>query len=90
MRVILSGGGTAGHINPALALAEVLQARGHEVLFVGTPQGVEARLVREAGIPFTGFEASGFNRNHPTSIVKAVAKIQKSTGAATLVPRDQA
>ncbi len=82
MRVILSGGGTAGHINPALALAEVLQARGHEVLFAGTPQGVEARLVREAGIPFTGFEASGFNRNHPTSIVKAVAKIQKSTGAA--------
>ena len=33
MRIVLSGGGTAGHINPALALAEVLQERGHEVYF---------------------------------------------------------
>lgn len=79
MRVVLSGGGTAGHINPALALAEVLQAEGHEVLFAGTPQGVEARLVEQAGIPFKGFEASGFNRNHPSSIVAALRKITKST-----------
>ena len=56
MRVVLSGGGTAGHINPALALAEVLAEHGHEVFFAGTPQGVEARLVREAGIPFSAFE----------------------------------
>ncbi|MEG0375466.1 MAG: glycosyltransferase, partial [Raoultibacter sp.] len=82
MVIVLSGGGTAGHINPALALAEVLEQRGHTVLFAGTPQGVEARLVREAGIPFTPFEATGFNRNHPTSIVRAVAKILKSTRAA--------
>ncbi len=82
MLVVLSGGGTAGHINPALALAEVLSERGHEVRFAGTPQGVEARLVREAGIPFTAFEAAGFNRNHPASIVGAVAKILKSTGKA--------
>ncbi|HIT51793.1 MAG TPA: undecaprenyldiphospho-muramoylpentapeptide beta-N-acetylglucosaminyltransferase [Candidatus Aveggerthella excrementigallinarum] len=82
MRVVLSGGGTAGHINPALALAEVLSEHGHEVFFAGTPQGVEARLVREAGIPFSAFEAAGFNRNHPASIFKAVLKILKSTGAA--------
>lgn len=82
MIVVLSGGGTAGHINPALALAEVLKERGHDVRFAGTPQGVESRLVKEAGIPFSGFEASGFNRNHPTSIFKALWKIQKSTMAA--------
>lgn len=79
MVIVLSGGGTAGHINPALALAEVLESRGHTVLFAGTPQGVEARLVREAGIPFTAFEAAGFDRAHPASILKAVAKILKST-----------
>ena len=62
MRVVLSGGGTAGHINPALALAEELSARGHEVLFAGTPEGLEARLVAQAGIPFTPFKASGFDR----------------------------
>ena len=79
MVIVLSGGGTAGHINPALALAEVLQARGHTVLFAGTPHGVEARLVREANIPFTAFEAAGFDRSRPASIVSAVRKILKST-----------
>lgn len=79
MRVVLSGGGTAGHINPALALAEVLRNRGCDVRFAGTPTGVEARLVREAGIPFTAFEAAGFNRNHPKTIVRALRLIASST-----------
>jgi UDP-N-acetylglucosamine--N-acetylmuramyl-(pentapeptide) pyrophosphoryl-undecaprenol N-acetylglucosamine transferase len=79
MRIVLSGGGTAGHINPALALADVLAERGHEVLYAGTPTGVEARLVKQAGIPFTPFEASGFNRNHPLTLPKSIALIQKST-----------
>lgn len=79
MRIVLSGGGTAGHINPALALAEVLRAQGHEVFFAGTPQGVEARLVKEAGIPFEPFEAQGFDRAHPLSLISASRKILKST-----------
>lgn len=79
MLAVLSGGGTAGHINPALALAGVLQERGWDVRFAGTPHGVEARLVPAADIPFTAFEASGFNRKHPTSLVKGVAKIAAST-----------
>ena len=79
MLIVLSGGGPAGHINPALALADVLKQRGCEVRFAGTPTGVEARLVREAGIPFTPFEAQGFNRNHPLTLPKAVLTIQKST-----------
>lgn len=79
MLAVLSGGGTAGHINPALALASTLQERGWEVRFAGTPQGVEARLVPQAGVPFTAFEASGFNRRHPASLVKGVAKIAAST-----------
>ena len=79
MRAVLSGGGTAGHINPALALAEVLSDRGWDVHFAGTPGGVEARLVPAAGVDFTPFEASGFNRSHPLSLPKALAKIAKST-----------
>lgn len=79
MLVVLSGGGTAGHINPALALAEVLRSRGCQVEYAGTPQGVEARLVPQAGVPFTAFEASGFNRSHPSTIVKGVRKIMRST-----------
>ncbi|HUY82182.1 MAG TPA: undecaprenyldiphospho-muramoylpentapeptide beta-N-acetylglucosaminyltransferase [Acidobacteriaceae bacterium] len=52
MRVILAGGGTGGHIIPALAIADELKsAYGAEVLFVGTPRGLESRLVPEAGYP---------------------------------------
>ena len=79
MRIVLSGGGTAGHINPALALADVLRERGHEVLFAGTPGGIESRLVPAAGIPYKAFEAAGFNRNHPLTLPKAIMKIQRST-----------
>lgn len=79
MLAVLSGGGTAGHINPALALAEELSARGCDVRFAGTPKGVEARLVPEAGVPFKPFEASGFNRKHPTSLLRALKLISRST-----------
>ena len=82
MSIVLSGGGTAGHINPALALSEVLESRGCEVYFAGTPHGVESRLVPQAGLPFKAFEASGFNRSHPLTIISGVAKIAKSTRAA--------
>lgn len=82
MRFVLSGGGTAGHINPALALAEVLQDAGHEVLYAGTPTGVESRLAPQAGLPFTAFEASGFNRNHPLTIFKAIKLMLSSTAKA--------
>ncbi|NGM18078.1 undecaprenyldiphospho-muramoylpentapeptide beta-N-acetylglucosaminyltransferase [Eggerthellaceae bacterium zg-893] len=79
MRVVLSGGGTAGHINPALALAEELEDRGWDVRFAGTPRGIESRLVPEAGIDFKPFEAQGFDRAHPMTLPRALAKIQKST-----------
>ena len=78
MLAVLSGGGTAGHINPAIALADELVARGHEVRFAGTPNGVEARLITEAGIPFTPFEAAGFNRRHPLSLGQALKLINAS------------
>ena len=83
MLAVLTGGGTVGHINPALALAEVLAERGVDVRFAGTPNGREAEIVPAAGVDFTPFEASGFNRNHPTSIVKAVYLMEKGVGAAS-------
>lgn len=79
MKFVLTGGGTAGHINPALALAEVLKQGGHEVFFAGTPQGVEARLVGQTDIPFTAFEASGFDRERPHTLVTSSLKILASS-----------
>ena len=79
MRIVLSGGGTAGHINPALALADELQQRGHEVFYAGTPCGIEKRLAQEAGLPFQEFEAQGFDRSNPKSLIPALSKMSKST-----------
>lgn len=52
MRVVMSGGGTAGHVFPAVAVAERLRDRGHDVRFVGSESGQEATLVPDAGFPF--------------------------------------
>ncbi|MCB1150095.1 glycosyltransferase [bacterium] len=61
MRIVITGGGTGGHVYPGLAVAEALRGVDPEgeVLFVGTRGGMEARLVPEAGYPFTTVPASG-------------------------------
>src|SRR5260370_10008525 len=52
LRVLIAGGGTGGHVIPALAIArELRDAHGAEVRFVGTARGLETRLVPEAGVP---------------------------------------
>lgn len=52
LRVVMAGGGTGGHIIPALAIADELKlACDAEILFVGTPRGLESRLVPQAGYP---------------------------------------
>ncbi len=52
MKVIIAGGGTGGHLYPGIALArEVLKGRGNHVLFVGTEQGIEARVLPKESLP---------------------------------------
>lgn len=77
MKFVLAAGGTAGHINPALALAEELCDRGHEVMMLGNPLGLEARLVQEASLPFIGIASSGFDRAHLSSAVGFIRRVQK-------------
>lgn len=55
----MAGGGTGGHVIPSLAVARVLSERGHRTLFVGTKQGIEARLVPAAGLPIEYIEIGG-------------------------------
>ncbi len=64
MRVLLAGGGTGGHINPALAIASIIQEHdpSAEILFVGTPNGMEAKLVPAAGYRLETMHVAGFQR----------------------------
>jgi UDP-N-acetylglucosamine--N-acetylmuramyl-(pentapeptide) pyrophosphoryl-undecaprenol N-acetylglucosamine transferase len=64
MRVLIAAGGTAGHINPALAIAGALKKAdpAAEIHFAGRREGMEYRLVTEAGYPFHHIEITGFQR----------------------------
>jgi UDP-N-acetylglucosamine--N-acetylmuramyl-(pentapeptide) pyrophosphoryl-undecaprenol N-acetylglucosamine transferase len=62
MKIILAGGGTGGHVIPALAIAEELRKRGHQAAFVGTARGIETRLVPNAGFPLYLVKVGALNR----------------------------
>lgn len=76
--VAIAAGGTAGHINPALALAEELVSRGHHVTFYGQPNRLEATLVPEAGFDFCALHISGFDRSRPWTLITSVARTRKA------------
>lgn len=76
--VAIAAGGTAGHINPALALADELRDRGHDVRFYGTPGSLESRLVPEQGYSFEGLDAAGFDRERPWTLVTSVLRSARS------------
>ncbi|MCL1879714.1 MAG: undecaprenyldiphospho-muramoylpentapeptide beta-N-acetylglucosaminyltransferase [Actinomycetia bacterium] len=74
MRVVVSAGGTAGHVNPALAVAQELRGLGCSVLWVGTPNSFEQSLVDREGFEFVGFAAHGFNRRRPWTLLSAASR----------------
>jgi len=66
-------------VYPALAVAGQLAAEHDDVVFVGTPDGLEARLVPEAGVAFRGLRASGFDRARPWTLLTSSVRIAAST-----------
>lgn len=79
MRAILAGGGTGGHVIPALAIAQELQKRyGAEVLFIGTARGLENRLVPAAGFPLQMVKVGALNRVSFTTRLKTAFDLPRA------------
>ena len=72
MKVMMTGGGTGGHINPAIAIADTIKERekDSEIIFVGTSKGMENRLVPRAGYPLEHIEIQGLKRSLSLSNIK--------------------
>ena len=80
MRVIFAGGGTGGHINPAISIADYAKSQDteFEALFIGTKRGLESKLVPKAGYDIKYIDIAGFNRKNLLKNVSVVAKLIKS------------
>ena len=61
-KIILTGGGTAGHVTPNIALLPDLKARGFEVLYVGSYGGIERKLIEKEGVPYRGISSGKLRR----------------------------
>ena len=74
MKLLLTGGGTAGHVNPAIAIAEIFKTNqpDAQIAFAGTEHGIERRLVSQAGYPFFPIKAMGISRSLSLKNVRAL------------------
>ena len=83
MRAVLAGGGTGGHVIPAIAIAQELQKRyGAEVLFIGTARGLENRLVPAAGFQLQLVKVGALNRVSLATRLKTLLDLPRAVFAA--------
>ena len=78
MKVLLSGGGTGGHVYPALAIAQAFKNRygdDVQIAFVGSPRGIENKLIPEAGYTLYKIDIMGSSRKLSFKNVKVACKI---------------
>ena len=80
MHILFAGGGTAGHINPALAVAGYIKEKHPDakISYIGTADKLEARLVPEKGYEFRTIEVAGFQRKPtPKNLIKNISAVKK-------------
>ncbi len=90
MRIIFAGGGTAGHINPAIAIANHIKQNipDAEIAFIGTKRGMENTLVAKAGYPLHHIEIQGLNSLFSLSTIKTAYYFVTSPSKAKKLIRD--
>lgn len=83
-KIVLTGGGTAGHVTPNLALLPALQEAGFLITYMGSYDGIEKRLVEDFGIPYVGIATGKFRRyldvknlTDPFRVIKGYAEARK-------------
>ena len=61
-KIVMTGGGTAGHVTPNIALIPTLRKAGYEISYIGSYEGIEKRLIEEQGIPYYGISSGKLRR----------------------------
>jgi UDP-N-acetylglucosamine--N-acetylmuramyl-(pentapeptide) pyrophosphoryl-undecaprenol N-acetylglucosamine transferase len=87
-RIVIAAGGTAGHVVPAIAVADALRAEGAQVSFVGG-QRAEAELVPAAGYPLDHIRVEGISRTNPYAALRAGARAALALRAARRILRER-
>lgn len=88
-RVIISGGGTGGHIFPALSIADALRSRiDADILFVGAENRMEMTRVPDAGYNIIGLPVAGFDRKHLWRNISVLIKLFKSMRRSRKIIKD--
>ncbi|GIN91457.1 UDP-N-acetylglucosamine--N-acetylmuramyl-(pentapeptide) pyrophosphoryl-undecaprenol N-acetylglucosamine transferase [Siminovitchia terrae] len=79
MKIIVSGGGTGGHVYPALALIRTIKKKHPDTkfLYIGTERGLESNIIRRENIPFEAVEITGFRRSLSFENIKTVLRFLK-------------
>lgn len=90
LSVAIAAGGTAGHVNPALALAEELRQRGHAVRFFGESRRLEGKLVPQAGFDFFPVRVTGFDRARPWTLATALYHLSREQSRLVRAFKDDA
>lgn len=75
-KIVLTGGGTAGHVTPNLALVPLLREAGYEILYIGSKNGMEKDLVKKEGIPYVGISSGKLRRYASIENLKDPFRIQ--------------
>ena len=80
MKYIISAGGTGGHIYPALAIINKIKEQDKlaEILYIGTTDRIESKIIPEKNVPYIGIELKGINRKNPFKNIKVLSCLNKA------------